>query len=73
MNTFFLKIGCTFLFGFIFFLSFQTETANQQQLSSHQQEELLQQDAVVISADAIYGSVADYETENDLQNHFSNK
>ncbi len=73
MNTFFLKIGCTFLFGFIFFLSFQTETANQQQLSSHQQEELLQQDAVVISADAIYGSVVDYETENDLQNHFSNK
>ncbi len=68
MNTFFLKIGCTFLFGFIFFLSFQTETANQQQLSSHQQKELIQQEAVVISAHAIYGSVTSYETKNGYQN-----
>jgi len=64
MNTFFLKIGCTFLFGFIFFLSFQTESANQQQLSSHQQQESLKQEVVVISTDAVYGSVADYETQN---------
>lgn len=73
MNTFFLKIGCTFLFGFIFFLSFQTESANQQQFSSHQQQELLEQEAVVISANAIYGSVADYETQNSYQTPSLNK
>lgn len=66
MNTFLLKIGCTFLFGFIFFLSFQTETANQQQHLS-QQQELLPQDAVIISANATYGAVADYEPQNGYQ------
>jgi len=68
MNTFLLKIGCTFLFGFIFFLSFQTEPANQQQFSSHQQQELLKQEAVVISANATSDSEADYETRISDQN-----
>lgn len=73
MNTFFLKIGCSFIFGFIFFLSFQTETANQQQFSSHQQQELLQQEAVVISANASNDSEAYYEIQNGHQNLPLNK
>lgn len=71
MNTFLLKMGCLFLFGFIFFQSFQTEltSENSPLLGQEEQLELIKHPTDVIAVDATYSSVVNYETTDDYKEH----
>lgn len=67
MNTFSLKVGCLFLFGFIFFKSYHTENTNANQFLSHELElkaDKLSQETVVISVPVETNNslIVDYET-----------
>ena len=74
MNTSLLKLACVCLFGFIFFLSSQGEIASPtHQLLSQEQIDKSKQPTVVISVDAPYSSVTNYETRNGFQNDSFNK
>lgn len=75
MNTFLLKMGCLFLFGFIFFQSFQTElNADSSSLIGQQEQiEFIKQKTDVITVDATYSSVVNYETADDYLEQFIEK
>lgn len=73
MNTFLLRMGCLFLFGFIFFQSFQTElTSDPSSLFGEQQIDLIDQQTDVIAVDAAYSSLVHEATEDQIELHFEN-
>ena len=74
MKTFLLKLSCLFLFGFIFFQSFQTNNNVSNQLLSEVEtphKESLSPNTVVIAVEVSHSSKAGYETKQGITNNLA--
>lgn len=72
MNTLLLKTGCLFLFGFIFFQSFQTET-NYPILGQQEKIDSMEPKTDVMAVVAVHSSVVDCETHEDYLEQLAKK
>ena len=63
MNTFLLKAGCVFLFGFIFFQAFQKSTPLPNHLSSTKTPEIFEQKATFVALETTNANLVVTKTQ----------